>query len=116
MLLGGGAFGHPGKRLNGRQDRFQGIPHKLVRVISWHSAIRRLKRSLAPASFTPGAVVFGYFRDYLESFGLLLVHLGHFLFIDHVVEGQRQHDVESLFRSHDAAPSNGTARTERHSR
>jgi hypothetical protein len=42
----------------------------------------------------------GYFRDDLERFGLLLVYLGHFVFIDHVVEGQRQHDLKSLFRRH----------------
>src|SRR5262249_16014714 len=55
-----------------------------------------------PASSTPGAVVFGYFRDDLERFGLLFVYLGHFRFIGHVVEGQRQHNVKSLFRSHGA--------------
>src|SRR5215831_8365324 len=55
-----------------------------------------------PASSTPGAVVFGYFRDDLERFGLLFVDLGHFVFIGHVGEGQRQHDVKSLFRRHDA--------------
>src|SRR5262249_10109556 len=33
------------------------------------------------ASSTPGAVVFGYFPDDLERFGLLLVDLGHFVFI-----------------------------------
>src|SRR5262245_40154733 len=54
-------------------------------------------------SFPPGAVVSGYFRDYLERFGLLFVYLRHFLFIDHVVEGQRQHDVESFFRGHGGA-------------
>jgi hypothetical protein len=52
------------------------------------------------ASSTPGAVVFGYFRDDLERFGLLFVDLGHFVFIGHIVEGHRQHDVKSLFRRH----------------
>src|SRR5262249_8896079 len=54
------------------------------------------------ASSTPGAVVFGYFRDDLERFGLLFVDLGHFVFIGHVGEGQRQHDVKILFRRHGA--------------
>src|SRR5262245_57522384 len=59
-------------------------------------------RPPGPASSTPGAVVFGYFRDDLERFGLLLEYLGHFRFVGHVVEGQRQHNVKSLFRSHGA--------------
>jgi len=42
----------------------------------------------------------GYFRDDLERFGLLFVYLGHFVFIGHVVEGQRQHNLKGLFRSH----------------
>jgi hypothetical protein len=44
-------------------------------------------RPPGPASSTPGAVVFGYFRDDLERFELLFVSLGHFLFVDHAVEG-----------------------------
>jgi hypothetical protein len=45
----------------------------------------------------------GYFRDDLERFGLLLVYLGHLVFIGHVVEGQRQHDLKSLLRRHGVA-------------
>src|SRR5262245_14610132 len=59
-------------------------------------------RPPGPASSTPGAVVLGYLRDDLERFGLLLVDLGHVLFTDHAVEGQRQHNVKSLFRRHGA--------------
>src|SRR5262249_181536 len=59
-------------------------------------------RPPGPASSTPGAVVFGYFSDDLERLGLLFVYPGHFRFVGHVVEGQREHNVKSLFRSHGA--------------
>src|SRR5262249_24257939 len=59
-------------------------------------------RPPGPASSTPGAVVFGNFPDDHERLGLLFVYPGHFRFVGHVVEGQREHNVKSLFRSHGA--------------
>src|SRR6516165_2346506 len=65
-----------------------------------HSEQFRSATPSGAASSTPGAVVLGYFRDDLERFGLLFVYLGHFVFIGYVVEGQRQHNLKGLFRSH----------------
>src|SRR6516165_3806929 len=78
-----------------------------------HSEQFRSATPSGAASSTPGAVVLGYFRDDLERFGLLLVYLGHFVFIGHVVEGQRQHDLKSLFRRHGVTPNGSSARGRR---
>jgi hypothetical protein len=43
-------FWPSGKRLDGRQNRFQGIPHKLVCMISPHGPVRQPKKSFVPTS------------------------------------------------------------------